>query len=272
MWIADIKEASMATKKYLFFDIDGTLIAGGYGNAYVPESAVLALEKARKAGHFLCIATGRLQAMAVDYMHELGFTSMVSDGGYGVTIDDEFFGITPLPKDKIVRLVDECASKGFPWALQTDNTTVRTAPDSRFDEFAHDIYMKTRVVPGLDPRDYDELYKMYVACLPGEEEQLECLKDLPWCRYHKEYFFVEPCDKAVGIKRVMDHFGADYKDAVVFGDALNDLSMFQDEWTKVAMGNAVPELKALADYVTTDVGDDGIYNACKALGLFEAVE
>ena len=38
------------------------------------------------------------------------------------------------------------------------------------------------------------------------------------------------------------------------------------------MGNAVPELKALADYVTTDVEEDGIYNACKALGLFEPVD
>ena len=70
----------------------------------------------------------------------------------------------------------------------------------------------------------------------------------------------------------MDHFGADYSDVVVFGDSRNDLSMFVDGWTKVAMGNAVPELKALADYVTTDVDDDGIYNACKALGLFEPVD
>ena len=32
--------------------------------------------------------------------------------------------------------------------------------------------------------------------------------------------------------------------------------------------NAIDELKARADYVTTDVENDGIYNACKALGLF----
>jgi hydroxymethylpyrimidine pyrophosphatase-like HAD family hydrolase len=44
--------------------------------------------------------------------------------------------------------------------------------------------------------------------------------------------------------------------------------MFVDGWTKVAMGNAIDELKARADYVTTDVENDGIYNACKALGLF----
>ena len=54
----------------------------------------------------------------------------------------------------------------------------------------------------------------------------------------------------------------------MFGDSENDLSMFVDGWTKVAMGNAIDELKARADYVTNDVENDGIYNACKALGLF----
>ena len=108
-----------------------------------------------------------------------------------------------------------------------------------------------------------------IACLPGEEQKLSHLSGLPWCRYHNEYFFVEPTDKAVGIRRVMDHFGADYSDAVVFGDALNDLSMFIDGWTKVAMGNAVDAIKERADYITTDVEEDGIYNACEALGLFE---
>ena len=122
----------MKRKRYLFFDIDGTLLAGGYGNSYIPDSTVLALQKCREAGHFLCIATGRLQAMAVDCMHELGFTSMVSDGGYGITIDDKFYGATPLPKDLVIRLVDECAAKGMPWALQVDNTVYRSAPDSRF--------------------------------------------------------------------------------------------------------------------------------------------
>ena len=38
------------------------------------------------------------------------------------------------------------------------------------------------------------------------------------------------------------------------------------------MGNAVPELKKRADYVTTAVDDDGIWNACEVLGLFESVE
>lgn len=37
--------------------------------------------------------------------------------------------------------------------------------------------------------------------------------------------------------------------------------------TGVAMGNAIPELKAVADLVTDNVGDNGIWNACVRLGL-----
>ena len=255
-------------KKYLFFDIDGTLAAGGYGNTYIPQSTQLALEKLRKAGHFLCIATGRAQALAVDMMHELGFKNMVSDGGYGVTIEDELLGITPLPKDKVVALIRECQRKGFSWGIQTDNSDTRLVPDERFEALTHDIYMNSRIVPGLDPEHYENLYKAYVACLSPSEEQLQTLSELPWCRFQKEYIFVEPSDKAFGIKRMMSYLGADLSDVIVFGDAKNDLSMFQDPWFKVAMGNAIPELKALADLVTTDVEADGIYNACEQLGLF----
>ena len=256
-------------RRYLIFDIDGTLVAGGYGNDYIPESTREALEQLRHAGHFLCIATGRSQAMAVDYMHELGFENMVSDGGYGITIDGELQDITPLPKDKVVALIRECETKGLPWGIQTDNSDTRLSPDTRFEDFTQDIYMKTRVVEGLDPEDYEHLYKAYVAGFYPIEHSLQSLDGLPWCRFHKEYFFVEPSDKAYGIRKVMDHFGADYADAIVFGDSMNDMSMFIDGWTKVAMGNAIPELKQKADFVTTEVDKDGIHNACLKLGLID---
>ena len=130
--------------------------------------------------------------------------------------------------------------------------------------------MDTVVKEGLDPRDYDEIYKVYIACYSPEEDQLESLKELPWCRFHKEFLFVEPGDKSIGIKAIVDHFGGDYKDVVVFGDEKNDLSMFTGEWTSIAMGNAIDELKAKATYVTDDADKDGIYKACLHLGLFDS--
>lgn len=262
----------MGKKRYLFFDIDGTLAAGGYGETFIPTTTRMALEKVREAGHFTAISTGRAQALAVDMMHDMGFKNMVSDGGYGVTIDGELLGITPLPREKVIALVRECQEKGIPWGLQTDNSDTRLVPDESFMDFSHDTFMNTRIVPGLNPEDYPKIYKAYVACYPPDEQQLETLNELPWCRFHKEYLFVEPTDKAFGIRQIMDHLGADYGDVIVFGDALNDVSMFVDDWYKVAMGNACDELKALANMITDDVISDGIWNACEKLGLFEPVD
>ncbi|WP_050637033.1 HAD-IIB family hydrolase [Candidatus Stoquefichus sp. SB1] len=259
----------MGNKKYFFFDIDGTLAVGTPGDQYVPESAKLALKKLEEQGHFLAIATGRSYAMAKDHMKELGFENMVSDGGNGITINGKLVEIKPLDYDKCIALIDECKEKGFIWAISPDNETRRLAPDDRFYDFTHDIYMDTVVKEDLDPRDYDEIYKVYVACYSPEEQQLEALKDLPWCRFHKEYLFVEPGDKSIGIKAIVDHFGGDYSDVVVFGDEKNDLSMFTDEWTSIAMGNAIDALKEKATYITTDADDDGIYNACKHFGWID---
>ena len=255
-------------KKYLFFDIDGTLAAGGYGHTFIPDSTKIAIDNLRKAGHFLCIATGRAQAMAVSFMHELGFKNMVSDGGNGITINGEIIEIKPLNRKYVLDLLKECDEKGLVWGIQADNSNTRLVRDESFIKRTNDIYMKTRVIPDLNPENYENIYKAYIACESPTENSLQGLKKLPWYRFQKEYIFIEPSNKERGIRKMMDHYNADYKDAIVFGDSGNDLSMFTDEWTCVAMGNAIDELKKKADYVTTNVDEDGIYNACEYLGLF----
>ena len=73
--------------------------------------------------------------------------------------------------------------------------------------------------------------------------------------------------KRHAIEVLMEHLGADFKDTISFGDAKIDLSMFACCTYNVAMGNGGPEIKEAADYITTDVNDDGLYNAFKHLGL-----
>ena len=106
----------MSRKRYLFFDIDGTLLAGG-PLGYVPESTRKAIRKLEEAGHFVSIATGRAQFMAEPYMRMLEMENMVSDGGNGITIGGELLGIEPLNKADVVALVRECEARGLTWGL-----------------------------------------------------------------------------------------------------------------------------------------------------------
>jgi hydroxymethylpyrimidine pyrophosphatase-like HAD family hydrolase len=57
------------------------------------------------------------------------------------------------------------------------------------------------------------------------------------------------------------HQGFDPKHTIAFGDGGNDTSMILQAGIGIAMGNAIEELKQQADYVTTSVDEDGIFNA-----------
>lgn len=250
-------------KKYFFFDIDGTLAVGNPGR-YIPESAKNTIKKLEELGHFCAIATGRSQAMAIDHCREMGFKNMVSDGGSGVTIENKLIKIDPIDKNMAIKLIEECDEKGFSWAVSFDNTKTRYSKTSKFlEDTNNDTYMETAVKEDLDLYSLDLIYKVYVACTLENEGQLDLLKEMPFGRYHDTYVFVEPDDKSIGIKSVLDYYNAPYEDAVVFGDGKNDLKMFRDEWTSIAMGNAIDELKQKATFVTKNAEDDGIEYACK---------
>ena len=73
--------------------------------------------------------------------------------------------------------------------------------------------------------------------------------------------------KGSAILHLLDHLGADPATAIGIGDSWNDVEMFEVCGIGIAMGNADPELQALADEVTTSVTADGVYNAFVRHGL-----
>lgn len=65
--------------------------------------------------------------------------------------------------------------------------------------------------------------------------------------------------KGSGVSTVLESLGVGTADAMVFGDWHNDRPMFEIGCVNVAMVNAVPELRAKADYVTDfDCEEDGV--------------
>lgn len=254
-------------KKYFFFDYDGTL---ALPHTYtVPESTRKCLELLRENGHFVALATGRLQCNALDYVNKAGISNLVADGGYSVTIDGELKWMRPLdpaPVQACLRRLDEAS---IPWAVTTANELKRYTNNPEFDKISGDYYVPTFFDPDMEIEKLDTVYKAYIPADTAKEQELEAsgiLHGVPWVRYTSDTVFIEPMSKYVGIKKMMDYFNAPYEDVVVFGDGKNDVSMFIPEWTSIAMGNAKPMLKPRADYITDDCDKDGIYNACKHFG------
>ena len=75
--------------------------------------------------------------------------------------------------------------------------------------------------------------------------------------------YIEICPpgvtKATGLVVIADLLGVDPRDVLVFGDMPNDLPMFGwAGWSRVAVGNAHPEVRAIADELTSSNDEDGV--------------
>jgi HAD superfamily hydrolase (TIGR01484 family) len=251
-------------RKYLFFDYDGTLRSRA--RDVVPESAQRALQMLRDRGHFVSLATGRLQMNAMQLLEGTGITSFVGDGGHSITIDGKLVWMEGMPLEPCKRFLHWLDEHGRPWAVMVANEMQRYTRDERFGQLAQDAFFRTVIAPGLDIDKLDVVNKIFVPCLADEERGFEFF-GVTHARYMPTLLYCEPTDKAYGIKKFMGMMNAPCSSVVVFGDGTNDESMFLPEWTCVAMGNAVDALKEKADLVTAGVDEDGVYLACKRLGL-----
>lgn len=73
------------------------------------------------------------------------------------------------------------------------------------------------------------------------------------------------CFEGNAIKALCKRLQISLEEVIVFGDSLNDKSMFEVAGYSVAMGNASDELKKIADEVTLDNNSNGIPYALKEL-------
>lgn len=264
--------------KYLFFDVDGTLLPFGLD---MPESCRAALLKAREKGHKLFLSTGRSPAELDPRLKVIPFDGGIFAGGAradigGNTIFESFMSHEAL--DWIYR-----KSREWGWLL-----LVQTASGSFLTQEMHDVlldlFMKSLgrplVIKGLnivEELPYPDDATKLVFITPDHDAQ-HCSERL------SEYFDVVdntmgvPLDtcaeivqkgisKVSGFERIMEYYNAPVSDSIAFGDGANDKEIVEAAGIGVAMGNASDELKAVADYVTADVDKDGIALALEELGV-----
>jgi hydroxymethylpyrimidine pyrophosphatase-like HAD family hydrolase len=64
--------------------------------------------------------------------------------------------------------------------------------------------------------------------------------------------------KGHALRFLAAHYGIPIEETIAMGDAMNDHEMVEAAGLGVAMSNAVPALKAVADYVTLSNNEDGV--------------
>lgn len=255
-------------KKFFFFDIDGTLT--DRSNGKIVPSAREALEKLRRAGHFVAINTGRAHYKARKFFDENGFDNMVCNGGKGIVIDRKLVENSPLNFEKALWLYRYCRENGIGVLAAMDDSQKVYGNDLLFyDQVGYRKEPTTYIIDAdFDPEQWGAIYKLYTATTEEVRKTLPFPSELGYVNFEPEYTIAQHDDKCAGIYRILELMGGKTDDVVVFGDDVNDEDMFIPEFYKVAMGNGHPDLKAMADEVAPANVDDGIYRVCEKHGWF----
>jgi len=254
-------------KKIVFFDIDGTLLDH---NKQLPDMTKQAIDQLKKNGVFVAIATGRAPFMFENLRKELDIDSFISMNGQFVVFENEPIYKNPLPEKSIERLLEFSNEAGHS-IVYLDEKAMR-ATVTNDDKV--DISLRSLKFP--HPEMDIHYYKnrdIYQALVFSEEKDDELYKssfpEFRFIRWHKYSTDVLPAkgSKAEGIKLMIEKLGFDLKNVYAFGDGLNDIEMLKTVGTGVAMGNGKDEVKEAADFVTTGVHENGIWNGLKEQGL-----
>lgn len=252
--------------KYLFFDIDGTLVDE---HQHLPDSTKRTLKKLKENGHFIAIATSRPYVLTYLQAEALDIENYVCDGGDGLVIKNTLVELLPLNLEDCLSVAKECLQRHVPIATSIDTTNNRYSTDGKFIELNSSL---KNAFDFVTKRDFDVLqakaiHKMCLHLTPQEEPCVPSLKKVPHYRISPTCILVEAIDKYRGIEKMVEHLNGNPQEIIVFGDGMNDLKMFEQAPYSVAMGNAAEPLKKIASYITSDIDADGIEQACKHLGL-----
>ena len=265
--------------KLLVIDIDGTLV--GKKGKISPEDSG-ALSSAADAGIKVSLSTGR------SLQSSLGIINQLSLNGYHITFDgalvsdqtgsDEVY-VKPVRPEVVRQAVDfaHATSVAIDFYSATQYFIER---ETRASEIQRNYY-------GIQPifTDFTGLWQKeriikggMVTTSPAEVARAREFQDKFRDRLHfswvqtpayPEVHFINVVargvSKAEALPALASHLKIELSEVVAIGDGTNDISILTQAGLAVAMGNAPPEVKAVADYVTLDVDHSGLAAAVKKL-------
>lgn len=267
----DAKTKYKAKKiRAVFFDIDDTLRVKDTG--YMPESVTAVFNSLKAKGILTGIASGRAMYGIVPEIRDL-------DPDYFVTINGSYVRDKkgqeivnqPLAPEITKLYVKWCREIGIEYGFAGKDKPVVSSRCRLIDETMMPVYGMCDVDP--DFHLTNDVYHMWTFSEDNDnlalpKELAEQVRLVPWHKHSSDVVQLG-ISKASGVNSVLEKEQLTPANLLVFGDGPNDMEIFDYAGLKIAMGNAVNELKEKADYVTDKVEEDGIFNALEKLGMVE---
>lgn len=251
--------------KVLFFDIDGTLVNHDRGINEVPDGVKKKLKELKDAGNHIFIASGRPKAFISQSIIDAGFDGFILCNGAHVELEGKTIFDQPLIKEDIKELIALLKKLDCQYVFETKTKAYLHPEFKLLDEFFKTCHInEDEVAYEFNEEDiFKDTLKVEVNCTDENREIINSFIEGKFAydshgTSNAFEIFHPIISKATGIKKVLEYLDLDIKDSYGFGDGTNDLEMIKEVGTGVAMGNAVDELKEVADIVCKPVYENGL--------------
>ncbi|MEK8128182.1 HAD family hydrolase [Paenibacillus filicis] len=259
----------MQSKQIFFFDFDDTLYS--HTTKSVPKSTQYALNKLRAHGHTLVISTGRgpdsmsfiQQQVAVpcDMMVFLNGQLIFRKG------QKVFERFITLPS--IHFILEKMRAHGFAYGGYSAHGEMVDHVNERVSVVWNDFLC----TPPPVMERFESSYPLYQAHLYITKEEAEHVKehlDDYWTNWSHEYMvnlISKEAGKSQAVRWFLGELDIPKEHSFAFGDGFNDQDMLVSVGHGIAMGNALDELKQVAEHVTGRADEDGIRQALEFYGI-----
>jgi Cof subfamily protein (haloacid dehalogenase superfamily) len=249
--------------KAIIFDIDGTVVDSP--DQKLPTANLTRAFKNISQAYYCCAATGRPWSFAKDIITHLeaGNPSIVAGGTQIRDSNGDVLWQCDIPSSSLIEVLNTFSEYDNHSLLVNDYEESAYLDDKGLrvediDPESKAYFLEAIFVPEKEAYKLKEkLDKIDGIVCTMVVAQREGMKDL--------HVTNEFATKEHAITELLKLIQVDVDQTIGVGDGHNDLHLFASVKTKVAMGNAVPELKAAADIVIGDVKNDGLAEYLESL-------
>lgn len=262
-------------RKALFFDIDGTLLTDG--TKILPESAELALKKAREAGHMVFINTGRSRILMQELEGRIEVDGYLCGCGTLIEVHGKKLMHHVLSVKTRRKILDNILKYDLDGILEGPGGIYVQSGQSRMPgvQRIKDLFLGSGVVFEADWTEKTLVFDKFCVLKDEKSDVDGFIKSL-----ENEIAFIDrghnlfECvpvgfDKATAMQFILDYFQIPWEESYAFGDSANDLAMIKYACHSVIMEEHAPELEPYAELITRKVEDDGIAYAFEVLKIVE---